>query len=205
MNAKTNNAIPKTILDRLSKLRSQLTQWIVVRGMSQWLLIILGVLLADILIDRVFKMDFSQRCIMLGVMIFVAGLFLFWRLLKPLAARPGNDALLHEVERGNSELKESIISSVELSRVEDFESVGVSQQLASISIDKGIEDAKQTNFGDVIDKAGHRKNLGILGAGIVAMALLGVGVASTNFLGTWFNRNIPVSYTHLTLPTNREV
>ena len=190
MNAKTNNAIPKTILDRLSKLRSQLTQWIVVRGMSQWLLIILGVLLADILIDRVFKMDFSQRCIMLGVMIFVAGLFLFWRLLKPLAARPGNDALLHEVERGNSELKESIISSVELSRVEDFESVGVSQQLASISIDKGIEDAKQTNFGDVIDKAGHRKNLGILGAGIVAMALLGVGVASTNFLGTWFNRNI---------------
>jgi len=190
MNAKSNKAIPKTILDRLSALRSQLTQWIVVRGLSRWLLIVLGVLLADILIDRVFKMDYSQRFIMLGVMIVVAALFLFWRLIKPLAARPGNDALLMEVDRGNSDLKESIISSVELSRVEDFESVGVSQQLASASIEKGIEDAKQTDFGNVIDKASHRKNLGILAAGVLALALLGVGVVSTKFLGTWFNRNI---------------
>ena len=190
MNAKSNKAIPKTILDRLSALRSQLTQWIVVRGLSRWLLIVLGVLLADILIDRVFKMDYSQRFIMLGVMIVVAAMFLFWRLIKPLAARPGNDALLMEVDRGNSDLKESIISSVELSRVEDFESVGVSQQLASASIEKGIEDAKQTDFGNVIDKVSHRKNLGILAAGVLALALLGVGVVSTKFLGTWFNRNI---------------
>ena len=143
MNAKSNKTIPKTILSQLRTLRSQLTQWIVVRGLSRWLLIVLGVLLADILIDRVFKMDFSQRCIMLGVMIVVAALFLFWRLVKPLASRPGNDALLLEVDRGNSELQESIISSVELSRVDDFESVGVSQQLASVSIEKGIDDAKQ--------------------------------------------------------------
>ena len=190
MNAKSNKTIPKTILSQLRTLRSQLTQWIVVRGLSRWLLIVLGVLLADILIDRVFKMDFSQRCIMLGVMIVVAALFLFWRLVKPLASRPGNDALLLEVDRGNSELQESIISSVELSRVDDFESVGVSQQLASVSIEKGIDDAKQVDFSSIIDRVGHRKNLGILAAGVLAFALLGVGVASTNFLGTWFNRNI---------------
>ncbi|QEG20829.1 hypothetical protein [Mariniblastus fucicola] len=190
MNAKPNKSIPKTILDRLSALRSQLTQWIVVRGLSRWLLIVLGVLLLDILIDRVFKMDFSQRLIMLGVMIVVAALFLFWRLLKPLAAMPGNDALLHEIERGNGSLKESIISSVELSRVEDFESVGVSRELASLSIEKGIKDAQQIDFGKVIDRDAHRKNLGILGVGAVALVLLGVGVGTTNFLGTWFNRNI---------------
>lgn len=190
MNAKRNKAIPKTILKQLSALRSQLTQWIVVRGLSRWLLIVLSVLLADIVIDRVFKMDFSQRLIMLGVMIGVAALFLFWRLIKPLASRPGNDALLHQVELGNKDLKESIISSVELSRVDDFESVGVSQQLASVSIDKGIADAEKTDFGSVIDKASHGKNLGILAAGVLALALLGFGVVSTKFLGTWFNRNI---------------
>ena len=190
MNAKRNKAIPKTILRQLSALRSQLTQWIVVRGLSRWLLIVLGVLLADIVIDRVFKMDFSQRLIMLGVMIAVAALFLFWRLIKPLASRPGNDALLHQVELGNKDLKESIISSVELSRVDDFESVGVSQELASVSIDKGIADAKKTDFGSIIDKSSHGKNLGILAVGVLALALLGVGVVSTKFLGTWFNRNI---------------
>lgn len=190
MNAKTNKAIPKSILQRLSGLRSQLTQWIVVRGLSRWVLIILGVLLADILIDRVFKMDFSQRLIMLGVMIVTAAVFFFWRLVKPLATRPTNDALLYEVERGNKSLNESLISSVELSRVEDFESVGVSQQLAAVTIEKGIENAKGIDFGSIVDRVGHRKNLGILAAGIIGFVLLGVGVASTDFLGTWFNRNI---------------
>ena len=190
MNTKTNKAIPQTILDRLSALRSKLTQWIVVRGLSRWLLIVLGVLLLDILIDRVFKMDFSQRLIMLGVMLVVASLFFFWRLIKPLAARPGNDALLHEVEKGNRSLEESLISSVELSRVEDFESLGVSKQLAQTTIDRGIEDAKQIDFDKVIDRESHGKNLGILAMGAIGLALLALGVASTDFLGTWFNRNI---------------
>ncbi len=190
MNAKTNKAIPKTILKQLSALRAQLTQWIVVRGLSRWLLIVLGVLVLDIVIDRVFKMDFSQRVIMLGVMLVVAALFFFLRLLKPLAQRPGNDALLHEVERGNSSLKERLISSVELSRVDDFESVGVSRQLAETTIEKGIEDAKQLDFGNIIDRTNHSKNLGILAAGILGLAILGIGIATTDFLGTWFNRNI---------------
>lgn len=190
MNAKTNKAIPKTILKRLSALRARLTQWIVVRGLSRWLLIVLGVLLLDIVIDRVFKMDFSQRLIMLGVMIVVGVLFFFWRLVKPLAARPGNDALLHEVEKGNRSLKESLISSVELSRVEDFESVGVSRQLAETTIEKGLEDAQKIDFGKIVDQTSHSKNLGILAAGVLGLALLGVGVLTTDFLGTWFNRNI---------------
>jgi len=190
MNANSNKEIPQTILDRLSGLRSRLTQWVVVRGLSRWLLIVLGVLVLDIIIDRGFKMDFSQRLIMLGVMLVVGGLFLFWRLLKPLSSLPGNDALLHEVEKGNRSLKESLISSVELSRVEDFESLGVSQQLASKTIARGIEDAKQIDFGEIIDQTNHRKNLGLLAVGVLGLALLGLGVASTNFLGTWFNRNI---------------
>ncbi len=190
MNAKSNKAIPKSILQRLRALRSQLTNWIVVRGLSRWLLIVLGVLLADVLIDRVFKMDFSQRLIMLGVMIAAAAMFFFWRLIRPLATRPTNDALLYEVERGNKSLQESLISSVELSRVEDFESVGVSPQLAAATIEKGIEDAKQIDFGNIVDQVSHRKNLGILMAGILGFVMLGIGVASTDFLGTWFKRNI---------------
>ena len=190
MNANSNKSIPKTILDQLSALRAQLTQWLVVRGLSRWLLIVIGVLLLDVVIDRVFRMDFSQRCIMLGVMIVVAALFFFWRLLKPLAALPSNDALLYEVEKGNSSLQESLISSVELSRVEDFESVGVSKQLADSTIEKGIENAKNIDFGEIVDKSKHRKNLGLLGAGVLGLVLLGLGVATTDFLGTWFNRNV---------------
>ena len=190
MNATKNKSIPKSILGRLNKLRSRLTQWIVVRGVSRWLLIGLGIIAADLLIDRVFKMDYSQRLIMLVVMLAAAAVSFFWRILKPLAARPTNEALLFEVERGNKSLRESLISSVELSRVEDFESIGVSQQLATATIDKGISEAQKIDFDKVVDLSSHQKNLGIMAIGILGFVLLGIGIATTDLLGTWFNRNV---------------
>ena len=60
--------IPKVILRKLNRMRSQLTRWIMVHGLGRWLLAVLLVLAADMLLDRAFKMDMAQRLVMLVIM-----------------------------------------------------------------------------------------------------------------------------------------
>jgi len=158
--------IPKSIARRLSALRRQLKQWVLVSGVSRWLLIALAVLAVDILLDRVFKMDFAQRLIMLCVMLVTIGAFFFWRIIKPLSKSATDDALLR------------------------FEERGVSAELAQATIDKGANEADKIDIGRIIDRPQHTKNLALLGVGgLLALGLL-FGVMTSDFLGTWFNRNI---------------
>lgn len=150
----------------------------------------LAVFVVDMIVDRLFKMDFSQRLILLVCMIAVAAAVAFWKLIKPMSALPSNDALVYEIEKGNKSLGESLISSIELSKAENLESIGVSEQLASATINKGIEDAEGIDFGNVIDKSQAGHNQLILGAAVALLILLAIGVTQTQFLSTWFNRNI---------------
>ncbi len=161
-----------------------------VKGLGSLLWIMLAVFVVDMIVDRMFKMDFSQRLILLVGMIAVAAAVAFWKLLKPISTLPGNDALVYEIEKGNRSLGESLISSIELSRAENLESIGVSEQLASATINKGLDDVKELDFSNIIDKSGYTRNLGILGAGIAALAMLGIGITQSDFLSTWFNRNV---------------
>ena len=182
--------IPKAIARRLSALRMRLKQWVLVHGVGRWLMIALGVLAVDMLLDRVFKMDFAQRLIMLFVMAITIGLFFVWRVLKPLGKKTSDDALLHQIGTQYPELNESLISSAQLSRESDFESRGVSEQLAEATIAEGVRQAEKVDIGKVINGAEHGKNLTILAVcGLLSLGLA-IGITQTNFLKTWFNRNI---------------
>ena len=189
-NATADRAIPQSIFDRLGNLRRKLTGWLLVQGLSRWLLILLGILVVDMFLDRMFKMDFSQRLIMLVVMMVVAALFFFWRVFKPLQNRPSDDALLYQIEQKNKSLNEGLISSVQLAREKDFESVGVSEQLARATIRDGVKRAESVDFTNVLDGDKYKANLGLLIASLIGFGILGIGINQTNFLGTWFNRNV---------------
>jgi len=67
-NTAKTRALPNEIAAKLRSLRSQLTRWILVSGLSRWVFAVLLVLAADMVVDRLFKMDFAQRLIMLFVM-----------------------------------------------------------------------------------------------------------------------------------------
>ena len=64
----TPQSTPQIIEQKLGGLRRKLTGWLTVHGLGRWLLIVCGLIAADIIIDRVFEMDFAQRIIMLVVM-----------------------------------------------------------------------------------------------------------------------------------------
>ena len=182
--------MPKVVLRKLLRMRGKLTHWIVVHGVGRWLMVVIAILAFDMLLDRVFKMDFAQRLVMLCVMGVATGAYFVWRVVKPLWSRPSDDALIYEVESKNPELKESLISGIQLARQRDHEQTGVSAMLAEATIEQGLTKAQSIDFGKSLDLSRHFQNWMLLLAGLVLFGLIGVGVAQTDFLRTWYNRNI---------------
>ncbi len=181
---------PAIVVSKLAQLRRKLTGWILVHGLGRWLVVLLAILAFDMLLDRVFKMDFSQRLIMLVVIAGITAVYFFWQVLRPLSKRPNDDSLIYEVEQKNPELKENLISSWQLSGQQDLESLGISSELATATINSGISKAEQINFNAALDLPHHRQNWAILLCSVLLVGLLGYGVMQTEFLRTWFNRNI---------------
>ncbi len=182
--------IPRSIFDQLRRLRRKMTNWIVVHGLGRWLLVVLAVLAVDMLLDRLFKMDFAQRLIMLCVMAIIAGVYFGWRLIRPLMYGADDDALLFRVEESNQDLNESLITSFQLARRKDLNDLGVSPELTNETIRRGVEQAEKIDFGNSLDREKSLTNWLILGVGLILFGLLAVGVNQSDFFRTWFNRNI---------------
>ncbi len=185
--------IPQSIRLQLQRLRRKLTNWIIVRGLARWLMIMLGVLAADILLDRIFRMDFAQRLIMLAAMVTVMIVVFVWRLVRPLLTRPNDDALIYKVEDKNPQLNESLISSYQLARQTNLAESGTSMELANATIRQGMEQAEKIDFARALDGTRNLNNWLLLSAGLFLFGLLTIGVVQTDFLRTWFNRNLLLS------------
>jgi hypothetical protein len=180
----------KVVLSKLRQMRRKLTGWLLVQGVGHWLIVLLAVLACDVLLDRVFKMDFAQRLIMLAVMAVLAIVYFGWRVIRPLLSRPNDDALIYEVEKKHPELRENLISSWQLARQQDLEALGISTELAAATIHSGVEKADNIDFSEALDLTRYRQNWVILAIGVVMTAILAIGIGQTEFLQTWFNRNI---------------
>lgn len=181
-----NKEVVQTIRRHLGGLRRQLSTWIFVHGFGRWLMIILGVFAADMLIDRMFKMDFAQRLIMLVVMAVIAGVFLFRKLIRPMSHTLDDDALLLEVEKKNQESAQSIISGYQLAQDDQLADKGISQELVGATLEQGLAKAKSTNFGSALNRSQGGKNWLLLAVAATLTGLLGVGV--------WFGLQILKSY-----------
>jgi hypothetical protein len=184
---------PKIIQRKLLDLRLKLTSWLMVHGMGRWLLITLAILGFSMLIDRVFKMDLAQRGIMLTVISLASLGYFVYLVLRPLLARVSDDALLLQVERKNPQLREQLISSWQLSREQDsgfLQRTGASEQLTTATIRDGLAAAEGIDFWRSLDLPIHRRDWGLLIAGLSLFLLLGIGVLQHDFFRTWFHRNV---------------
>ncbi len=75
--------ITRPIVERLATLRSQLKRWVVVDGLARWIWLLLGIAALDMAMDRLFKMDFAQRLIVLVLVAAAMAAWLVWRVLRP--------------------------------------------------------------------------------------------------------------------------
>ena len=201
----TSQSAPQIIEQKLGGLRRKLTGWLTVHGLGRWLLIVCGLIAADIVIDRFFEMDFAQRIIMLVVMAAVAIYFFCTRVIKPLLTRMSDDALIYQVEQKNEGAREQILASLQLARQTDLAATGTSPLLVDATIQSGIAKAEGIDFGKTLDQSQHKKDLGVLGGSAILLAVLAIGIFATQFMGTWFSRNIMLTNRQWPQPTYLEI
>lgn len=184
--------IPASVSERLGTLRRQIVTWFIVDGLGRVLLLALVLAAVDLGLDWLFRMDVSQRGIMLVLMVAALVGTAYWRLVRPFAQMPSDDALCLSVENRHKSLGQSLISAVQFSREGDYESRGVSQSLVQATIETGVAAAGQVDFGAVLDAARFRLNALLLFIALALVGAVGAGVAyeTTGPLAIWFNRNI---------------
>jgi hypothetical protein len=199
--APTTQTSTQIIERKIAGLRRKLTGWLTVHGLGRWLLIVCGLIIADIFIDRMFEMDFAQRAIMLVVMATVAIYFFFTKVIKPLLTRMSDDALIYQVEQKHEGTQEKILASLQLARQSDLATTGASQQLVDATIESGITKAQSIDFSQTLNHKEHTKDLGLLGGGVFLLATLAIGIFLSQFFGTWFSRNVMLTQRQWPQPT----
>ena len=197
----SHQSSPNIIEQKLDGLRRKLTGWLTVHGLGRWLLIVCGLIVADIIIDRTFEMDFAQRAILLIVMGAVSVYFLYTKVIKPLLTRMSDDALIYQVEQKHEGTKEKILASLQLARQTDLAATGASQQLVDATIESGIAKAESIDFSQTLNHKEHTKDLGLLGGSVFLLVTLALGTVLSQFFGTWFSRNIMLSDRQWPQPT----
>ncbi len=188
-----DSRIPASINQRLKKLRAAIGRFLWIDGLSKVLALVVLLVLVDLGIDRIFKMDLAQRGIMLAVMAALVLGAIYYCLIRPLSKKVTDDALLLQVEGKHRELRQSVISAAQLARGSNYEEQGVSQSMVEATIRRGGQMAEAIRFGSAIDTAAFFRNLVLLLGAVVALGGVSWGVANSGFWSTWFNRNILLS------------
>ena len=201
----STQSTPRIIEQKLAGLRRKLTGWLTVHGLGRWLLIVCGLIAADIIIDRTFQMDFAQRAILLVLIGIVAIYFFFTKVVKPLLSSMSDDALIYQVEQKHEGTKEKILASLQLARETDLAATGASQQLVDATIESGVAKAQSIDFTKTLNHKEHTKDLGLLGGGVFLLAALAIGILLSQFLGTWFARNVMLTNRQWPQPTYLEI
>jgi hypothetical protein len=182
------NAQP--ILRRLQALRRSARAWVLFDGMARVLLLAAGLAVADMGLDRLFKMDRPQRTIMLFLLIGGLLVVAYRRLIRPLLAVPSDEALVLEVERKNPETAQNLIAGLQLSRAPAELTRGMSPALVGAAISAGNRRAEAVDFRTALNRPAAARNRWLLLAGAACCTAIGVAAASNDFVQTWFNRNI---------------
>jgi hypothetical protein len=182
--------IPASVAGKLRSLRRQIVTWFVVDGLARvlfWLIVLIGI---DFVIDWLFRMDRPQRGIMLVLSLAVLAAVVIMRLVRPLLTAPSDEALCLAVEDRFGELRESLISAVQFSRIRDVRAVGASRSLVDATIDLGTQQARKLDFGAVLDRRGLA--LSWIAFLLLAATTGGIVIAavSNTTLSLWYERNV---------------
>ncbi|MCA9104639.1 MAG: hypothetical protein KDA83_04385 [Planctomycetales bacterium] len=180
----------RPIADRIQQLRRQLSQAVWVRGLGRILLLLIGLVAVDLLLDWTFRFDRSQRIVMLGLII-VALVWAVRRwLVLPLSLSTSDDGLCLELERADNNHRNALISAWQLSRTKDWQQKGLSTSLVEATIRLGSDAAAHVDTRRLFDLGESRRNITMLVLGMAGVVALGAGSATVEPLKIWLDRNI---------------
>jgi len=189
----TTANLPTTVFEKLNALRRRLILWFLVDGAGRIAVAVLAMAMASFALDRLFRMDVPQRAILLLAMLAVVAWLLWRRVVEPLRRTPSDDALALQVETRHRELGDALITSMQLSRLQDPASVGASPALVAEAIRAGADAAGAVPFDDVIDT--RKRNRVAASGAAAALAIVLLVAIFPGVAGTWAQRNLLLSPT----------
>jgi len=175
---------------RLARLRRQLAAWFWIEGLGRVLWLALAVFAADLVLDWLFRMDRAQRAVMLALMLAALGWAIHCWLIRPLSLAVSDDALALQVEAANHRLGQRLISALQLARVSNAESRGMSPLLVRQAVVSGVQMAQEVSFANVLDARRFRQNMLLLFAALLLFGFLTAAALAAAPLRIWFNRNL---------------
>jgi len=192
---------------RLRALRRAVRVWLLLDGACALVTLAVALAAASLAVDRLLRMDRAQRAVCLGLAAALLAGAAWRRLARPLLARLDDETLCLRVEARHRRLGQSLISAVQFARGFPDLVIGprfggaeaerpprapgrpdtlYSPALIRATIAQGARAAATVDFGEVLDRRRHRRNL-LQGGALAAVA----GLACLLFPGTaglWFRR-----------------
>ncbi|ADB17363.1 hypothetical protein Psta_2695 [Pirellula staleyi DSM 6068] len=195
------------VTSRLAQLRSKISLWFWIDGLSRiaWGALLLS--LADLILDYLFRMDLSQRAVMLALMIAATVWIAYKWLFLPLSQVPSDDALCLRVEAANKHLGESLISALQLARLPEDKQHGMSPLLMNQTIRMGMKRAQEVDFSNVLDSLSFRFHaiLLVLALGLSSWCVISIAAFPSGILRIWAERNLLLMSTPWPQSTNLEI
>jgi hypothetical protein len=180
--------LPRRSLEALHGLDRRLRRLFLADGTTSLVLGGLSVLAASFLLDYVLNLPREVRLVfLLGGL---AALFHFFqrKIAYPLGCRVPREDLANLVERSNPELRQSLITAVELTRGGSAAAANVSPGLLASVVRDVEENVSRIRFENIFDLRRLRKKIGILAT--VFIVLLGAAVFRFELFSIWFSRNL---------------
>ncbi|MGQ0614004.1 MAG: hypothetical protein ACT4PV_09735 [Planctomycetaceae bacterium] len=178
----------ETIRSRLAGLRRRILLALALEGSARVAGALFLAVVTSFVLDRFFKLETAARAALLvAALAWLA--YVAWRYLAARLGRPlSEDALATAVEARFPELKDRLVTAIQLSRETDPERWGMSPHLVAEAIRAAEEPAGSVRFRDAL---ALKQVFRAVALGIAALALLGAGAAADpESARTWFARNV---------------
>lgn len=182
------SAAPRRALSVLSRLRQRLRKTFVLDGVVTLFLGLLLVLAMSFLLDYFVRLPLEVRCVLL-----LAGCALMVReavrrLYRPLAILLRDDDLAVLVERAHPELKDSLLTAVQLTRARNDAALYTSRALLDSVVETVEQRASQLRFQKVFDlRILHRKFVSLT---LVALVVFVGCRVEPELASIWAQRNL---------------
>jgi hypothetical protein len=138
------------IRKRLDRLRGRVFTALLLDGGARLAGTLLGVIAISFALDRFFKLELAARVVLLLAALAVLG-WILWRFLyRRVSDLPGEDPLAVAVESRFPDLKDRLITAVQLSRETDPERYGMSPQLIEDAIRDALDPTQSIRFDEVL-------------------------------------------------------
>ncbi len=178
----------ETLRARLAGLRRRIVLALALEGSARLAGALFLAVVTSFVLDRFFKLETAARAaLLIAALAWLA--YAAWRFLGARLGRPlSEDTLAIAVEARFPELKDRLVTAIQLSREPDPERWGMSPHLVAESILAAEEPAGRVRFRDAL---ALKRVLRTVALGIAALALLGAGAAADpESARTWFARNV---------------